>query len=182
MGWGLVTLSAVQFGLQAYSTIEGAKQAREQAKIQKEDIALQKESQRLSEDARKIQEELAESKVKRDLRHAQAKMLVRQSISGVESSNIFEAMETGIEAEALSGVATQRELSGIRTAQSDIQTERLDLAAGAITAPSDLDVFLNLAGAAISSGYLGYQGYKDIRSPGVSEMVGKPISEYGVNY
>lgn len=161
----MMGLAALQFGLQAYSIIEGAKNSKEMADLKRGDIALQKESLKLSKEARELQVELAEAKVRRDMRRAQAKMLARSAISGVTNSSIGKAMTEGMTAELESGISSQRELSGIQDSQSDIQEQRLSIAANMVTETSDLDQILNISGAGISAGMTGYMAYKYRKQP-----------------
>lgn len=176
--WGMMGLAALQLGLQVYGITEQAKQAEEMAKLKKGDIALQKESLKLSQEARKMQQDLAEAKVRKDLRASQAKMLVQSTVSGVDSSSVFTAMSESLAAGVESGIATQKELAGIETAQAGIQEERLDIASSMVTSPSDLDVMLNIAGAGISAGMTGYMAYKNRPQPKLeTEMVEFDIIE-----
>ncbi len=158
--WGMIALTAVQFGMQVYGITEQAKQTKEMAELRKEDVSLQKESLRLNEEARKLQEDLAEAKVRKDMRSAQAKMLVQSTVSGVDKSSVYTAMSESMVAQAESGLAVQKELAGIQTGQAGIQEQRLGVASSMIQSPSDLDTMLNIAGAGIGAATQGYMAYK----------------------
>ena len=166
----LIAAAAASFALQGIGMYLNAEAAREQAELQKEDIALQRESLKLQEESRLFQEEMAEAKARKDARIAQAKLLTRAAAGGAEASTIYEGMKQSIETELESGLAKEKELSGIRSQLADIQDVRLATAAAAVTAPSDLDIILGITSAGISAG-------TQIAALGGTKQIGEDFSK-----
>ena len=166
-------LGIAGMAIQGYSLFEGAKQADEDAKLRKGDIALQEKALALSEKARLFKEDLAEAKVRKDLRKAQAIRLAKSAIAGTDYSSADVATSESMTASVESGLQVQRELSGMASSQAEIQSERLGIASALISAPTDLDTILGYTGAAVGFGVLAtqtpefknYKGYTAM-SPG----------------
>lgn len=141
-----------------YGAVESADAAKEASEAKREDIGLQRTAIELQEKAREIKERVAEAGVRADLRKAQAKMLTKSAISGVDYSSSSEATKISLEAQVESGLATQKELAGIHSDMSGISEQRLDLAESMISEPSDVDTFLNVAAATLEGGMMAYAG------------------------
>lgn len=171
-------IAILSFGLQTYGVYSSAEQMKGAAKLKKEDINLQRESLKLSEEARLLKEEMAEAKVRKDLRRAQAIRLAKFATSGTDVSSVNTAIREGMTTDAESGLSVQEELSGIGTSQAAIQESRLDIASASVQKPTDLDVILGYTGAALSAGMLAYQSpeFKEYREEQ------KYLSEFDYSY
>lgn len=150
----ILGVAALSFGLQAYGVYTNAKESKRAAELQKEDISLQREAAELAEEARLLEEEMAEAKVRSDVRKAQAIRLTQSAVTGTDFSSSNEAMRESLTTQVESGIALNEELSGIASKRASIQQSRFDVAASMIREPSDLDIILGYAGAGLSSGML----------------------------